>query len=172
MRIYSGLLCILLAYIFLVGPEIRAEGSEGILKDAIPEDIPFGDITVELVPFVQAPRTDDASKPTIKFVETETLLATNNAYARLQSMIPLPDGSGRLAFNDIRGVLYFVDRDGGNLTPYLDVRNEVTDLAENIFPNEVGLMGFAFHPDFGEKERPGYGKFYTGYRSCSKKDFK
>ena len=163
MRIYRSLLCILLANILLIGPAIRAEGSEGILKDAIPEDIEFGDITVELVPFVQAPRTDDASKPTIKFGETETLLATNNAYARLQYMMPLPDGSGRLAFNDIRGVLYFVDRDGGNLTTYLDVRNEVPDLAENIFPNEVGLMGFAFHPDFGEKGRPGYGKFYTGY---------
>ncbi|GIS97375.1 MAG: hypothetical protein CM1200mP24_06590 [Gammaproteobacteria bacterium] len=163
MRIYRSLLCILLANILLIGPAIRAEGSEGILKDAIPEDIEFGDITVELVPFVQAPRTDDASKPTIKFGETETLLATNNAYARLQYMMPLPDGSGRLAFNDIRGVFYFVDRDGGNLTTYLDVRNEVPDLAENIFPNEVGLMGFAFHPDFGEKGRPGYGKFYTGY---------
>ena len=140
--------------------------AEAILTNSIPEPIRMGSVVVELEAFVQAPRTDDNGKPSIQWDEN-TQLATNNAYARLQTMRALPDGSGRLVFNDIRGVLYFADADGSNLSAYLDVREHLDHFADDRFPNEMGLMGFAFHPDFGNEGRPGFGKFYTGYSATA-----
>ena len=159
-RVVGAVACLLAA---LAG----AQPPSGILEDSIAEPIVKGSIVVKAVPFIQAPKTEDASKPTIAFGQEGTLLATNDARSRLQTMTPVPDGSGRLAFNDIRGVLYVADSDGANVSAYLDIRTATDDLAEHVFPNEVGLMGFAFHPDFGTRGAPGYGKLYTGYSATA-----
>ena len=36
-----------------------------------------------------------------------------------------------------------------------------------MMPNETGFAGFAFHPDFSKKGKPGYGKFYTAFSAVS-----
>ena len=82
-------------------------------------------------------------------------------------MTPLPDESGRLIINDLRGVLYLTDETGGAPVTYLDLRNEDVDFDDSTFPNETGLAGVAFHPDFSEQGEPGYGKFYTAYSAPS-----
>ena len=75
------------------------------LDDPLPEKIAKGDIVVAAVPFVRAPRSSDPAKPA----------TTNAAHARLQYLLPIPDGSGRLAFNDVRGLLYVTDATAARL---------------------------------------------------------
>ena len=123
------------------------------IDDPIPERIEKGDIVLAAVPLARVPRTTDPARPA----------GTNNAYARLQVLRQLPDASGRLAFNDTRGILYLTDIDGRAPRVYLDLREEAVDFSSAAFPNEAGFMGFAFHPEFAQEGRPGYGKLYTAY---------
>ncbi|MEZ5490741.1 MAG: PQQ-dependent sugar dehydrogenase [Gammaproteobacteria bacterium] len=127
------------------------------LADPIPEPIPASDVTVALQNFVRLPETQDSAAPP----------QTNNAYARIQYLQPLPDGSGRLAINDLRGLLYLFDPATSSLVTYLDVREQGGEpgvgFDDSMFPNETGLAGVAFHPDFGNPGTPGYGRFYTAY---------
>ena len=123
------------------------------LDDPIPGKIARGDIVVEAVEFVRAPKTDDPSHPPY----------TNDAYARVQSLQPVPDGSGRLALSDLRGVLYLAHDLGSPPQVYLDLRAMPVDFHPHAFPNESGLLGFAFHPDFAALGSAGYGKLYTAF---------
>ncbi|MCY3818197.1 MAG: PQQ-dependent sugar dehydrogenase [Gammaproteobacteria bacterium] len=123
------------------------------LADPLPEAIPKGDIVVAAVPFVRAPKTADPAKP----------VGTNDAYARIQYLMPIPDGSGRLAFNDLRGILYVTDASGREPVVYLDLSDQDVGFYNAQYPNETGLLGFAFHPQFGDEGRPGYGKLYTAF---------
>ncbi len=61
------------------------------LDDPLPERVVKGKLVVAAIPFVRAPQTEDPAKPG----------ATNDAYARIQYLLPVPGGAGRLAFNDI-----------------------------------------------------------------------
>ncbi len=36
-----------------------------------------------------------------------------------------------------------------------------------MFPNESGLVSVAFHPEFGQEDSQGFGKFYTAYSATS-----
>ena len=123
------------------------------IEDPIPERIEKGKIVLAAVPLARAPRTTDPVRPA----------ATNNAYARIQVLRQVPDGSGRLAFNDTRGILYITDIDGRPPRVYLDLRDENVSFSNAAFPNEAGFMGFAFHPEFAQQGQPGYGKLYTAY---------
>lgn len=123
------------------------------VEDPLPAPIVKGELTVAAVPFVRAPRTTDQARPA----------ATNSAYARIQYLLPVPDGSGRLAFNDVRGMLYLTDASGSTPVLFLDHRMQDVDFHSHAFPNEAGLLGFAFHPQFGMAGTPGYGKLYTGF---------
>ena len=123
------------------------------LTDPIPAKIEQGELVVEAQEFVRAPKTDDPAHPEY----------TNDAYARIQYLQPIPDGSGRLAFSDLRGLLYITDMDGAQPQVYLDIRSRPVDFHNHAFPNEAGLLGFAFHPQFGAEGMPGYGKLYTAF---------
>ena len=103
------------------------------------------------VDFVRAPRTKDKHP------------SANNAYARIQYLLPVP-GSRRLAFNDIRGILYLTDMQPSapKVYLYLDLRRQDVRLSTTV-PRHMGLMGFAFHPDFATPDKPGRGKFYTAF---------
>lgn len=127
------------------------------LQDPIPEKIQKGSITVVAEEFVRIPRSVDSS----------SVASTNNAHARIQYMSPIPDGSGRLVINDLRGLLYITDETGRAPTVFLDLRDQNVDFEDSMFPNETGLAGFAFHPDFSQPGRAGFGKFYTSYSSSS-----
>ena len=90
-------------------------------------------------------------------------MGTNDAYARIQYLMPIPDGSGRLVFNDLRGFLYVTDASGREPAVYLDLNDQDVGFYNAQYPNETGLLGFAFHPQFGDEGKPGYGKFYTAF---------
>jgi len=132
-------------------PLVAAESRPDPIADPIPEKIQKGDISVALQDFVQIPESQDSAMPE----------RTNAAHARIQFMTPLPDGSGRLVVNDLRGLLYLIPETGGEPSMYLDVRQHDIGFDDSMFPNETGLAGVAFHPDFGSEGAAGYGKFYT-----------
>ena len=137
-------------------PADAAESPLQPLLDPIPQKILKGAVVVEAIEFVRAPRTADSSA-----------LGANQAYARIQYLIPIGDGSGRLVLNDLRGLLYIMDESGKALSVYLDLRKLDVGFDDSMFPNETGLAGFAFHPEFSQEGKPGSGKFYTAYSARS-----
>ncbi|HJN49791.1 MAG: PQQ-dependent sugar dehydrogenase [Pseudomonadales bacterium] len=145
------------AAVFLSVTSVDATESEsGPLRDPIPERIVKGNVVVAATEFVRAPRTADSST-----------VGANDAYARIQYLLPIRDGSGRLMFNDLRGLLYLTDVNGQAPGVYMDLRTQDIGFDDSMFPNETGLSGFAFHPEFSAQGRPGYGKFYTSYSTSS-----
>ena len=118
------------------------------LADPIPEKVAKSDIAAAALPFAQLPSSIDWPR-------------TDEAAAGVQSMQPIPDGSGRLAVADQRGILYVTNATGEPLRTYLDLRRQNVDFRHLSF--ERGFMGFAFHPQFGKLGAPGYGKLYTTF---------
>jgi len=150
--------CLLFAITALAQNPLRAaEAVPDPLGDPIPDTIVYGDVTVRAEPFVRLPQTADSATPP----------QTNQAYARLQYLNPLPDGSGRLVVNDLRGVLYLIDSESREIAEFLDLRTQNVNFDDSMFPNETGLAGVAFHPDYARPGTPGFGKFYTAYSASS-----
>ncbi|MDA1093585.1 MAG: PQQ-dependent sugar dehydrogenase [Acidobacteria bacterium] len=127
------------------------------LDDPIPDKIQPSDLVLAAEEFVRVPQTADSSEDG----------QTNAAYARIQFLVSLGDGSGRLALNDLRGPLYLTDERGTDPVVYLDMREQDVGFDDSMFPNETGLVSVAFHPQFGQNGTPGYGKFYTAYSATS-----
>ena len=90
-----------------------------------------------------------------------------NAFARIQYLKPVGDGSGRVAICDLRGQLYLANPKDGSVQKYLDHSDFPISFDASMMPNETGLLGFAFHPDFSETGKAGFGKFYTGISATS-----
>ena len=136
---------------------INSAGSElEPLKDPIPAKIQKGDLVVEATEFIRVPQTSDSSER-----------GANEAYARIQYLMPVGDGSGRLILNDLRGLLYMTDENGKAPVTYLDIRSQGVGFDDSMFPNETGLAGFAFHPQFSDEGQAGFGRFYTAYSTRS-----
>ena len=75
------------------------------------------------------------------------------------------DPLGRLIVNDQRGPMYTVDVTSGAVVEYFDLRDYAgTSLTAG---GEVGVQGFAFHPDFNTPEAAGFGRFYTLHSSTN-----
>ena len=146
-----------LTAMLLVVPALPAEAQVEALPDPIPEPIRKGDLVVAATEFVRAPRTEESVLDSI----------TNLAHARIQYLTPIGDGSGRLVLNDLRGVLYITDENGMAPVTYMDIRTLDVAFDDSMFPNETGLVGVAFHPQFAEAGAPGFGKFYTAYSATS-----
>lgn len=145
------------AFFCITGFVFAEESLPDALVDPIPEKIEKGDITVIAQEFLRLPQTLDSNDVPL----------TNAAYARLQYMQPIPDGSGRLVINELRGVLYIFDEAANTLDAFLDIRDGQFGFDDSMHPNETGLAGFAFHPHFAQSGRPGYGKFYTAFSASS-----
>lgn len=140
---------------FAIAAPIAAQGSGA---GPLPATIVKAGLAVVATPFARAPRTTDPP-----LAPNAPPAYGNDAYARIQYLLPVPDGSGRLAVNDVRGPLYMIGGEGGEPTLYLDHRTEDIGLDTSHMPNEAGFLGLAFHPEFGVAGAPGHGKFYTAY---------
>ena len=64
------------------------------------------------------------------------------------------DGSGRLFLAERGGTLIIIDN--GVVLP-----DAFLDLSVIIGPDFLGLLGFAFHPDYADSKANGFGKLYT-----------
>ena len=127
------------------------------LTDPIPDPIRKGDLVVEVTDFVRVPATEESAVDAM----------TNDAHARIQYLTPVGDGSGRLVLNDLRGLLYITDENGTPPVTFMDIRTLDVGFDDSMFPNETGLAGVAFHPQFAEAGAPGFAKFYTAYSARS-----
>jgi glucose/arabinose dehydrogenase len=74
-----------------------------------------------------------------------------------ETLIPIPDGSGRLLLAEQAGVIHVLDRDGKKSDrPFLDLREKIVELGKGM--EERGLLGLALHPRFKSNH-----KFYVVY---------
>lgn len=104
----------------------------------------------------------DGSQPVVVTVAEFAKIpdAEGGEAPRLMHMIDEP-GTKRLFVSAMRGALYSVSYDGKTVTPYLDINAANWNFPVQINFSERGLQSFAFHPQFAERGKPGYGKFYT-----------
>ncbi len=73
------------------------------------------------------------------------------------TLVEPPDDSGRLFIVDQVGLIYVVTEDGRLLDePFLDLRDLIVNLNEGY--DERGLLGLAFHPNYGQN-----GRFFVYY---------
>jgi glucose/arabinose dehydrogenase len=70
-------------------------------------------------------------------------------------------GTQRIFVNDMNGPIHSVSYDGGTVTQFVDTNDPRWGYRIQTQGQERGLQSFAFHPQFGEPDTPGYGKFYT-----------
>lgn len=79
---------------------------------------------------------------------------------RMMLLVDEP-GTGRMFVNDMRGPLYSVSYDGEDVALYVDINDPDRGIGVEYSGRERGFQSFAFHPEFGDPESPGYGHFYT-----------
>jgi hypothetical protein len=97
---------------------------------------------------------------TVGFRDLATLPDVNGQAARPMLLVDEP-GTRRLFVNDMRGPIYSISYDGRTLTPYIDTNAASWGHPVQAGGRERGMQSFAFHPQFGQRGTPGYGKFYT-----------
>jgi hypothetical protein len=96
----------------------------------------------------------------VRFTEFASLPDVDGEAARTMHMVDEP-GTKRLFVSDMRGILYSVSYDGHTVVPYLDLRDATWNVSPQAQGSERGFQSFAFHPQFGRRGTPGFGKFYT-----------
>ena len=97
---------------------------------------------------------------TVSVTEFATIPDNGTAAPRINLLADEP-GTKRLFVNTMPGLLYSVSYDGKNVMPYLDINDARWATPVQAGNSEQGFQSFAFHPDFAQSGRPGYGKFYT-----------
>ena len=118
-----------------------------VTPDPIKPRITKSGLTVEIVDFSTPPRT-----------------ASSRPYARLNTLFPAYDGSGRLFANDTLGKIWLINPTTGAAHLFLDlaaVRGSKFIPRGPKITKGMGLRSFAFHPDFARTGRPGQRKLYT-----------
>lgn len=75
------------------------------------------------------------------------------------------DGSDRLFIADQRGQIRIIDQGALLPTPFLDLNSLLVPERPNF--DERGLLGLAFHPNFGQAGAVGSDKFYVYYSAPS-----
>ncbi|MEM7078410.1 MAG: hypothetical protein AAF513_07250, partial [Pseudomonadota bacterium] len=143
-------------------PDPAAAIGPAPLVDPLPERILKSELAVALELFFRAPRTQDGHARGTRLDGIPIALPSSAAHARLQALMGIP-GESRLALLDLRGILYLSDPQQRSWQPYLDLREQREDFAADVFPNEAGLLGAAFHPQFLQSGTPGFGKFYLAF---------
>jgi hypothetical protein len=130
------------SYLFTVAVSLAA-ASVQITKDPFPNPINSTDgvILVKSVDFAQIP-----------FAGTEA--------PRLMLLVDEP-GTHRLFVNAMRGPIYSVSYDGHSVKEYIDINAPQWGIDVHFSSHDSGFQSFAFHPEFNQPGKPGYGKFYT-----------
>lgn len=90
----------------------------------------------------------------------------SNALISPVDMAHAGDGSNRLFIAEQRGTVRIIDASGSLLAaPFLDIESKL--VTENPFYDERGVLGLAFHPEFGTPSAAGEGRFYLYYSAPS-----
>ncbi len=75
------------------------------------------------------------------------------------------DGTNRLFVTDQRGTIHVIQNGSLLATPFLDIESRL--VTERTGFDERGLLGLAFHPNYGQSGSPGSDKFYVYYSAPS-----
>ncbi len=110
-------------------------------------------------PFPRGIRADEGVV-VVRVVDFATIPGSGEQAPRMMLLVDEP-GTRRMFVNDMRGPLYSVSYDGATVTPYLDIDDERWGVHVQSSGSERGFQSFAFHPDFGRRGAPGYGRLYT-----------
>jgi hypothetical protein len=99
----------------------------------------------------------------VDFVEFATIPSTGTSGTEWPRMMLLVDepATRRMFLNTMQGMLYSVSYDGKTVTPYVDINDAKWGNPVDARNSERGFQSIAFHPQFGLRGTPGYGKFYT-----------
>ena len=127
-----------------VGFGVSAASAEQLSSDPFSAAIEAtqGAISVTALEFAKIPDAEGGEAPRLMHMTTEP-------------------GTKRLFVSTMRGMLFSIDYDGKKVTPYIDINAANWNVAVQSGGSERGLQSFAFHPQFAERGKPGYGKFYT-----------
>ncbi|MEO8682237.1 MAG: PQQ-dependent sugar dehydrogenase [Vicinamibacterales bacterium] len=100
----------------------------------------------------------------VNFTEFATIpdatTATGTEAPRMMTLVDEP-GTRRIFVNTMRGSIFSVSYDGKAVTEYLDINADAWKVGVQSQGSERGFQSLAFHPQFGQRGTPGYGKFYT-----------
>ena len=96
----------------------------------------------------------------VNFTEFATIPDAGTEAPRLMLLVDEP-GTRRLLVNTMRGSIFSVSYDGKTVAEYLDINAASWGIGVQFQGSERGFQSFAFHPQFGQRGTPGYGKFYT-----------
>ncbi len=121
---------------------LGASSAFGVTADPFPNPIPKGAAVVQARDFAVIPDF-------------------NGQTPRVHQLLAAPDG--RIFVLDQLGAIYAVSADGKKVTLYLNLA--AVPGVDLINSGEQGLESVAFHPDFLNSGKPGYGKFYTAHTS-------
>lgn len=138
----TSLICLGITLFFLFTGNLKSQAYT-ITSNPISAQINPGDLTLELVDFVQIPGTSG-----------------KNPKTRINYLHHAGDGSQRLFVGDMDGKIYIIKNSNLLATPFLDI----AEVRGSLFISEefeLGLGSFAFHPNYGIRGKRGYGKFYT-----------
>lgn len=110
-------------------------------------------------PFTQPiPATDGVIL--VHFSEFAAIPYDGEEAPRMMLLVDEP-GTHRLFLNTMKGKIYSVSYDGKTVTPYLDVNSPQWGVNVQFSSHDRGFQSFAFHPQFNQPGKPGYGKIYT-----------
>ncbi|KAL2611351.1 hypothetical protein R1flu_023043 [Riccia fluitans] len=82
------------------------------------------------------------------------------------NLVPFPDGSNRVAVANQAGVVWIGTQEGPGKVLVYNISRPFLDISERVTnQNELGFLGFAFHPDYKNN-----GRFFVSY-NCDKQKF-
>ena len=116
---------------------------ELVTPDPIPEPIQRSGLTIKLVDYVQVPINPEFYPP-----------------SRIVQLAHAGDASGRLFAVDMRGKIHVIHSGWLRDEPFLDVAELRGERFEQARLGR-GLISLAFHPDFAQRNRAGFGRLYT-----------
>ena len=96
----------------------------------------------------------------VRFAEFATIPQVGEEAPRLMLLVDEP-GTKRLFVHAMQGPVFSVSYDGKSVTQYLDVNAEKWGMPVQFGSRDRGFQSFAFHPEFNQRGKRGYGKFYT-----------
>ncbi len=96
----------------------------------------------------------------VEIMEVFTLPQPASDAGLINAVIPYPGRTDQLLYNDMRGTIGLIKRGITRSQPFMDAKKLFGDRFKtgNL---EVGLISFAFHPDFLNSGSSGEGKIYT-----------
>ncbi len=96
----------------------------------------------------------------VRLAEFANIPYVDGEAPRMNLLLDEP-GTKRLFLNTMRGAIYSISYDGQKVTGYLDINAEKWGVNVQFSSHDRGFQSFAFHPQFNQAGKPGYGKLYT-----------